>query len=115
MKIVITLKKNSGSTTTRFKFVFFFFASRFEGISWNSNETYIAYVAEEPSPSKPTFNFSGYQKGCSTNKDCTNWKGQGDFKEDWGEAYAGKRQPALFVINIDRCGSLVPALKNLTK
>ncbi|TYK30175.1 acylamino-acid-releasing enzyme [Cucumis melo var. makuwa] len=73
----------------------------FEGISWNSNETYIAYVAEEPSPSKPTFTFSGYQKGCSANKDSTNWKGQGDFKEDWGEAYAGKRQPALFVINID--------------
>lgn len=73
----------------------------FEGISWNSNESYIAYVAEEPSPSKPTFTVSGYQKGCSTNKDSTSWKGQGDFREDWGEAYAGKRQPALFVINID--------------
>ncbi|XP_022138559.1 acylamino-acid-releasing enzyme isoform X3 [Momordica charantia] len=73
----------------------------FEGISWNSNETYIAYIAEEPSPSKPTFTVSGYQKGCSTNKDSTNWKAQGDFEEEWGEAYAGKRQPALFVINID--------------
>ncbi|KAG6574947.1 Acylamino-acid-releasing enzyme, partial [Cucurbita argyrosperma subsp. sororia] len=73
----------------------------FEGISWNSNETYIAYIAEEPSPSKPTFTLSGYQKGCSTDKDSTNWKGQGDFKEEWGEAYAGKRQPALFVVNID--------------
>lgn len=84
----------------------FFLYHRFEGISWNSNETCIAYVAEEPSHPKPTFTVSGYQKGCSTNKDSTNWKGQGDFKEEWGEAYAGKRQPALFVVNIDRCGSI---------
>ncbi|CAH2052974.1 unnamed protein product [Thlaspi arvense] len=28
----------------------------FEGISWNSDETHVAYVAEEPSRSKPTFN-----------------------------------------------------------
>ncbi|KAK4586245.1 hypothetical protein RGQ29_023433 [Quercus rubra] len=73
----------------------------FEGISWNSDETLIAYVAEEPSPSKPTFNDLGYKKGGSTDKDCSSWKGQGDWEEDWGETYAGKRQPALFVININ--------------
>ncbi|XP_052189153.1 acylamino-acid-releasing enzyme isoform X2 [Diospyros lotus] len=73
----------------------------FEGISWNSDETLIAYVADEPAPSKPTFNAFGYQKGSSTDKDCGNWKGQGDWEEDWGETYAGKRQPALFVININ--------------
>uniref|UniRef100_A0A7N2LY09 acylaminoacyl-peptidase n=1 Tax=Quercus lobata TaxID=97700 RepID=A0A7N2LY09_QUELO len=73
----------------------------FEGISWNSDETLIAYVAEEPSPSKPTFNDLGYKKGGSTDKDCSSWKGQGDWEEDWGETYAGKRQPALVVININ--------------
>ncbi|XP_059632429.1 acylamino-acid-releasing enzyme-like isoform X2 [Cornus florida] len=73
----------------------------FEGISWNSDETLIAYVAEEPAPSKPTFNDLGYKKGGSTDKDCGSWKGQGDWEEDWGETYAGKRQPALFVININ--------------
>nr|GEW51252.1 acylamino-acid-releasing enzyme [Tanacetum cinerariifolium] len=36
-----------------------------------------------------------------THKDCSSWKGQGDWEEDWGEAYAGKRQPALFVVNIN--------------
>ncbi|CAK9168519.1 unnamed protein product [Ilex paraguariensis] len=73
----------------------------FEGISWNSDENFIAYVAEEPAPSKPTFNDLGYKKEGSTDKDCGSWKGQGDWEEDWGETYAGKRQPALFVININ--------------
>lgn len=35
-------------------------------------------------------------------KDFGSWKGQGDWEEEWGEAYAGKRQPALFVIDVDR-------------
>ncbi|XP_004297990.1 PREDICTED: acylamino-acid-releasing enzyme-like [Fragaria vesca subsp. vesca] len=73
----------------------------FQGISWNSDETLIAYVAEEPSPSKPTFTFQGYKKGSSTDKEFGNWKGQGEWEEEWGETYAGKRQPALFVINVN--------------
>uniref|UniRef100_A0A1J3FLE9 acylaminoacyl-peptidase n=1 Tax=Noccaea caerulescens TaxID=107243 RepID=A0A1J3FLE9_NOCCA len=74
----------------------------FEGISWNSDETRVAYVAEEPSLSKPTFDHLGcYKKGNSLEKDFGSWKGQGDWEEEWGEAYAGKRQPALFVIDVD--------------
>ncbi|KAM1724025.1 hypothetical protein ACFX13_022581 [Malus domestica] len=73
----------------------------FQGISWNADETLVAYVAEEPAPSKPTFTGQGYKKSSSTDKDFGNWKGQGDWKEEWGETYAGKRQPALFVININ--------------
>ncbi|KAL0457100.1 UNVERIFIED_CONTAM: Acylamino-acid-releasing enzyme, partial [Sesamum latifolium] len=72
----------------------------FEGISWNADETAIAYVAEEPDLPKPTFTGSGYKKEGNTDKDCGSWKGQGDWEEDWGETYAGKRQPALFVIDI---------------
>lgn len=75
---------------------------RFEGISWNSDESLIAYVAEEPALSKPTFGRLGYTKGGSTDKDSSNWKGQGDWEEDWGETYAGKRQPSLFVISLNR-------------
>ncbi|KAH9764695.1 Acylamino-acid-releasing enzyme [Citrus sinensis] len=84
----------------------------FEGISWNSDETLIAYVAEEPSPSKPTFSL-GSTKGGSSDKDCNSWKGQGDWEEDWGETYAGKRQPSLFVINID--SGEVQAVKGIPK
>ncbi|CAN8232120.1 unnamed protein product [Cochlearia groenlandica] len=74
----------------------------FEGISWNSDETHVAYVAEEPSRLKPTFDHLGhYKKGNSLEKDIGSWKGQGDWEEEWGEAYAGKKQPALFVIDID--------------
>ncbi|KAI6694193.1 hypothetical protein NL676_021903 [Syzygium grande] len=72
----------------------------FEGVSWNFDESLIAYVAEEPAPSKPTFNSSGYKKDSSNEKDCSSWKGQGDFEEEWGETYAGKRKSALFVIEI---------------
>nr|XP_043633501.1 acylamino-acid-releasing enzyme isoform X2 [Erigeron canadensis] len=73
----------------------------FEGISWSSDETHIAYVAEKPTLSRTTFNDMGYKKdGSSTDKDFSSWKGQGDWEEDWGESYSGKRQPALFVINI---------------
>ncbi|CAN6547886.1 unnamed protein product [Malus baccata var. baccata] len=57
----------------------------FQGISWNHYETRITYVAEEP----------------STDTDLGNWKGQGDWKEEWGETYAGAQQPELFVFNIN--------------
>ncbi|XP_048333988.2 acylamino-acid-releasing enzyme isoform X3 [Ziziphus jujuba] len=85
----------------------------FEGISWNHNETIIAYVAEEPSPTKPTFGNLGYKKGDGTDKDMNSWKGQGDWEEDWGETYAGKRQPALFVIDIN--SGEVRAVKGIEK
>lgn len=77
---------------------------RFEGISWNCDETLIAYIAEEPLPFKPMFSGLGYKKGsASTDKDSGSWKGQGEWEEDWGETYAGKRQPALFVMSTSRC------------
>ncbi|KAH1136031.1 hypothetical protein AAZX31_10G001200 [Glycine max] len=86
----------------------------FEGISWNSDETCIAYVAEEPAPTKPTFNdLGGYKKAGSSEKDCGTWKGQGEWEEDWGETYAGKRQPAPFVININ--SGEVQAVKGIDK
>ncbi|KAK4783154.1 hypothetical protein SAY86_007528 [Trapa natans] len=73
----------------------------FEGISWNVEECLIAYVAEVPAPLKPTFNSNGYKKGSSNEKDSCSWKGQGEFEEEWGETYVGKRQPGIFVINLD--------------
>ncbi|KAL4285546.1 hypothetical protein GQ457_16G029420 [Hibiscus cannabinus] len=73
----------------------------FEGISWNSDESLIAYVAEEPSPCKPSFDYQGYKKCATKDEECASWKGQGDWEEEWGECYAGKRQPALFVIDIN--------------
>ncbi|KAH0634197.1 hypothetical protein KY289_038043 [Solanum tuberosum] len=73
----------------------------FEGISWNSDETLIAYIAEEPVSAKPTFTHFGYEKGNCPDKDCNSWKGQGDWEEGWGEAYDGKRLPKLFVISIN--------------
>ncbi|KAL3359636.1 hypothetical protein AABB24_016262 [Solanum stoloniferum] len=73
----------------------------FEGISWNDDETFVAYVAEEQAPSKPVFTNSGYKKGSSSDMECGSWKGQGDWEEDWGETYPRKREPAIFVINVN--------------
>lgn len=73
----------------------------FEGVSWNSDETLIAYVAEEPSPLKPIFNRFGYKSEGSGDKDCNSWKAQGDWEEGWGETYVNKRRPTLFVINVN--------------
>ncbi|KZV17829.1 acylamino-acid-releasing enzyme-like [Dorcoceras hygrometricum] len=73
----------------------------FEGISWNSDETAIAYVAEEPNPPKPTFNNFGFNPEGTKEKECCSWKGQGDWEEDWGETYFGKRRPTLFVIDVN--------------
>lgn len=72
----------------------------FEGISWNYEESHIAYVAEEPSPSKPVFDDSGFKGEGSFKKDCGTWNGQGDWEEDWGETYSKKRRPVLFVVRI---------------
>ncbi|ONK60593.1 uncharacterized protein A4U43_C08F20250 [Asparagus officinalis] len=73
----------------------------FEGISWNHEESQIAYIAEEPCPSKPTFGSSVYKKEDSSSKSSVSWKGQGEWEEDWGETYTGKRKPALFVVDIN--------------
>ncbi|KEH27833.1 acylamino-acid-releasing enzyme-like protein, putative [Medicago truncatula] len=85
----------------------------FEGVSWNLDETLIAYVAEAPSPTKPVFNNTGYKKGGCAENDFGIWKGQGEWEEDWGETYAAKRQPTLFVININ--SGEVQAVKGIDK
>ncbi|KAL8162770.1 hypothetical protein V2J09_014259 [Rumex salicifolius] len=77
------------------------YADGFEGVSWNSEETLIAYIAEEPSLPKPTFNNFGYKNGGSSDKDSNSWKGQGEFEEGWGETYVNKRRPTVFVIDVN--------------
>ena len=62
----------------------------------------IAYVAEEPSTLRPTFNHLGFQIDGNSSKDCSTWKGLGEFEEDWGETYSGKRRPTLFVLSVNR-------------
>ncbi|KAG6537699.1 hypothetical protein ZIOFF_002794 [Zingiber officinale] len=73
----------------------------FEGISWNHDESMIAYVAEEPPLEKPVFNYLGFKKEGSSEKDFNSWKGQGDWEEGWGETYSKKRNPSLFVVSIN--------------
>lgn len=74
----------------------------FEGVSWSQNEEFVAYVAEEPAVSRPIFgqNASSSGQHSSGSLDAGNWKGQGDWMEDWGESYSGKRRPVIFVANV---------------
>ncbi|CAI5478324.1 unnamed protein product, partial [Closterium sp. Yama58-4] len=107
----------------------------FEGVSWNEDETCVAYVAEEPAPTKPVFGqprqpaatsaaqhppaapagpargrfgaaaaaapapAGGAGKGKNGAAEAGTWKGKGEWMEDWGERYAGKQRPLLFVLN----------------
>ncbi|KAG0553896.1 hypothetical protein KC19_12G047600 [Ceratodon purpureus] len=74
----------------------------FEGVSWSQNEEFVAYVAEEPALSRPIFGQNASTSGQNSNGalEAGNWKGQGDWVEDWGESYSGKRRPVLFVANV---------------
>ena len=72
----------------------------FQGISWNHEETFIAYITEQPPQPKPAFNDAGYRKEISSEEDCNSWRGQEDWEEDWGETYSRKGRPSLFVLDI---------------
>ncbi|OAE21003.1 hypothetical protein AXG93_2024s1160 [Marchantia polymorpha subsp. ruderalis] len=78
----------------------------FEGVSWSNDEESIAYVAEEPSAPLPVYGQSLFATGQSSSRseaesDASSWKGQGEWMEDWGESYTGKRRPMLFVASIN--------------
>ncbi|KAJ7569387.1 hypothetical protein O6H91_01G075800 [Diphasiastrum complanatum] len=75
----------------------------FESVSWSKDEDLIAYIAEESAVSLPTFgrqpSDDPKSKSASDNELGT-WKGQGEWVEDWGESYSGKRKPKILVANI---------------
>lgn len=75
----------------------------FEGVSWSQNEEFVAYVAEEPAISRPVFGQSASTSGQNSSGalEAGNWKGQGEWVEDWGESYSGKRRPVIFVANVN--------------
>eukprot|EP00249_Psilotum_nudum_P023449 c28878_g1_i1 orf=28-2523(+) len=76
----------------------------FEGVSWSQDEAYIAYIAEEPAPARPTFGKTCLKSEGSSNSngnDPGSWKGQGDWQDDWGEGYTGKRRPMPFICDIN--------------
>lgn len=87
---------------------------RFEGVSWSQDEEFIAYVAEEPANSRPVFGQSASSSGQSSSDslEAGTWKGQGDWMEDWGESYSGKRRPVLFVANVGRYSSVRSVTKS---
>ncbi|CAM6034265.1 unnamed protein product [Sphagnum compactum] len=75
----------------------------FEGVSWSQDESFIAYVAEEPANTRPVYGQSVSScagQSSSDSLESGSWRGQGDWLEDWGESYSGKRRPVLFVVNI---------------
>lgn len=88
---------------------------RFEGVSWSQDEEFIAYVAEEPANSRPVFGQSASSSSGQSSSDSLEagtWKGQGDWMEDWGESYSGKRRPVLFVANVGRYSSVRSVTKS---
>ncbi|KAH0993896.1 hypothetical protein GBA52_005379 [Prunus armeniaca] len=72
----------------------------FKGISWNSDETLIAYVAEEPSPPSPHLQARATRKVAPQKRTLVTGKVKGIGRRNEGKPMLEKRQPALFVINI---------------
>jgi len=69
--------------------------------AWSPDETRLAYVAEMPVLSK-TPEFGGANKGGKKIEGAgpKEWRGIGEFQEDWGELNTGKRPPTLFVLEL---------------
>lgn len=77
------------------------------GAAWSPDETLVAYVAESPINKRtPEWGTRAPQSEESdgTKKKAAGpkgWRGIGEYLEDWGELNTGKRQPTLFVLNIE--------------
>lgn len=101
--IVVFLRSLGGSSSTSLKLTLFLL-NRFEGVSWSEDEEYIAYVAEEPACPRPIFGQSASlaEQMSSDTLEGGAWTGQGDWMEDWGEAYSGQRRPVIFIMNVYR-------------
>eukprot|EP01026_Neomeris_dumetosa_P033595 TRINITY_DN2686_c0_g2_i3.p1 TRINITY_DN2686_c0_g2~~TRINITY_DN2686_c0_g2_i3.p1 ORF type:complete len:397 (-),score=48.86 TRINITY_DN2686_c0_g2_i3:45-1235(-) len=65
-------------------------------ISWDSNEDRVLYVAQIPKQKGPKLleNSSEAEKAGEKG-----WKGVPEWTDDWGEAYAGAQEPAIFLLN----------------
>ncbi|KAK9901675.1 hypothetical protein WJX75_007946 [Coccomyxa subellipsoidea] len=81
------------------------------GVAWDSAEQRIAYVAEVPAEVEtPEWGGScqeaasseGSSDGAKEEKGAApkTWQGLGEWQEDWGERYTGKRAPGLFVLDL---------------
>ncbi|EIE20682.1 alpha/beta-hydrolase [Coccomyxa subellipsoidea C-169] len=80
------------------------------GASWDPQEQRIAYVAEAPADVE-TPEWGGIfeaatdgnsSEGPKEEKGAApkSWRGLGEWQEDWGELYTGKKAPALFVLDL---------------
>lgn len=68
-----------------------------ECATWSPDEKSIVYAAEAPQPSRTPLWGGRAPPGLSGAED--GWRGEGEFREDWGEAMTGKRQSALFIVS----------------
>ncbi|CAL5219578.1 g1438 [Coccomyxa viridis] len=82
------------------------------GAAWDPSESRIAYVAEVPAdtetpewvslatskPSQDTKEDGKHEK--SPKAAPKTWRGVGEFEDDWGELYTGKRAPGIFILDL---------------
>ena len=77
------------------------------GAAWAPDESRVAYVAEAPKPPSP-WTSGGAAEGGPAGEE---WSLRGPAAEDWGERYTGKRDPAIFVLDLAVSGDALPAVK----
>ncbi|CAG9467337.1 unnamed protein product [Pedinophyceae sp. YPF-701] len=80
-----------------------------DGAAWSPDETRVAYVAEAPRREQtPEWGKKVPASSTAAAGDSSKepragpkgWRGKGPWQEDWGECYAGKPDPRLFVLDL---------------
>ena len=87
----------------------------FGGVDWSAREGRVVYVAEAPRDgptpewgmgvTKTALEASGQDLGedastASSSKNKKSWKGQGEWREEWGEQLVGRVEPSAFVLDV---------------
>ena len=87
----------------------------FGGVDWSAREGRVVYVAEAPRDgptpewgmgvTKTALEASGQDLGgdastASSSKSKKSWKGQGEWREEWGEQLVGRVEPSAFVLDV---------------
>lgn len=68
------------------------------GAAWNQEETAVVYVADVPLGDRTPL-WCGEEK---TEAGPKGWRGQGPYQDDWGETYAGRSDPSLYVLDVEK-------------
>ena len=73
----------------------------FGGVSWSANEGRVVYVAEAaPADPTPEWGMAVTRTAGAGTDGRKSWRGQGEWREQWGEQLVGRVEPAVFILEV---------------